>query len=140
MCVGGGLYPKLSAMCVQGGVRGELYPMGGNNTLICLLCVCAGGVKVVLTYETYELGYTDDLQDPSSPRFLAHRQRVCSDVSEAFSFLPFYWHIYVSTDFHIYEKCICVYKKSETRMTVSVLNQDPNTYKLPFFFFFFLFI
>ena len=72
---------------VEGGW--ELYP---KLTVVCV-CVCAGGVKVDLTYDTYELGYTDDLQDPNSPRFLAHRQKVCSDVSEAFIFLPLYLHM-----------------------------------------------
>ena len=35
---------------------------------------------VILFYETYELGFTNDLEDPNSPRFQAHRQKVCSDV------------------------------------------------------------
>ena len=78
------------------------------SAVCCLLCVCAGGVKVALTYETYELGYTDDLQDPNSSRFLAHRQKVCSDVSEAFSFLPFHWHLCLPISIFMKNAYVCI--------------------------------
>ena len=136
MCVrgvgrGGGreVYRKLSAVCVQGGGSGN-YILWMGITIVCcvlsavccllcavccvlsavccLLCVCAGGVKVALTYETYELGYTDDLQDPNSSRFLAHRQKVCSDVSEAFSFLPFHWHLCLPISIFMKNAYVCI--------------------------------
>ncbi|KAL8574373.1 hypothetical protein ACOMHN_053586 [Nucella lapillus] len=51
------------------------------------------GVLVILYYEAYQLNHTKDLDDWNSPRFLDHRQKVCSDLQRWFSDSgsPFYF-------------------------------------------------
>ncbi|XP_070173500.1 mucin-16-like [Littorina saxatilis] len=81
-----------SSSAMTSSMTQTVAPTDVPSTSVTTTSVRYGGLIVALYYETYELGYTTDLEDTNSPRFQLHRKKVCSDLERWFHGLdsPFY--------------------------------------------------